>query len=311
MAESNSDHPWRQAFEQHQCLLPELKMVGYDRFPRAEAARLAAHAHDGYEICYLVSGSVEWWAGDEVTEVGPGEIYLTRPGERHGGIDAFMHPCELYWVQVAMPLTGLPANEANELAVAFGEMRRRTFAASAGPVNRLCRQILDEHLAPDRHAVVAVRAAVAELCVRVVRDHEAATAAARGATMRVSNKIRAALNWMDHHAHEDYTVDDAATFAGLKPSRFHERFVAETGFTPAEYRTRQRIVKAKQLLRSGHRRGGVAPLSVTEIAFALGFSTSQYFATVFKNQVGLTPGEYRDRAGKSEQPEPAPGNNPA
>src|SRR5688572_26744517 len=97
----------RRAFQGQSCLIPELKMVGYDHFLRASAT-LAEHVHhDAYEICYLLAGSVEWWAGDDVTEVGPGEVYITRPNERHGGADAFMHPCELLWAQVAFPLSGM------------------------------------------------------------------------------------------------------------------------------------------------------------------------------------------------------------
>ena len=42
--------------------------------------------------------------------------------------------------------------------------------------------------------------------------------------------------------------------------------------------------------------------SITELALSLGFSSSQYFATVFKQQVGLTPGAYRSlRAGAGEE----------
>jgi AraC-like DNA-binding protein len=49
---------------------------------------------------------------------------------------------------------------------------------------------------------------------------------------------------------------------------------------------RRRIYRAKYLLREPDR-------PITAIALDLGFSSSQYFATVFKKLVGLTPGEYR------------------
>jgi AraC family L-rhamnose operon regulatory protein RhaS len=34
--------------------------------------------------------------------------------------------------------------------------------------------------------------------------------------------------------------------------------------------------------------------SITEIAFEVGFNTSQYFANRFKKQFGCTPAEYRN-----------------
>ncbi|MBM3890692.1 MAG: helix-turn-helix domain-containing protein [Verrucomicrobia bacterium] len=37
--------------------------------------------------------------------------------------------------------------------------------------------------------------------------------------------------------------------------------------------------------------------SVTDTAYACGFSSSQYFATVFRRQFGCRPGDYRARGG--------------
>jgi two-component system response regulator YesN len=35
-------------------------------------------------------------------------------------------------------------------------------------------------------------------------------------------------------------------------------------------------------------------MSITEIAFRLGFQSSPYFAAVFKKLTGMTPSEYRE-----------------
>ena len=77
---------------------------------------------------------------------------------------------------------------------------------------------------------------------------------------------------------------------GLSVSQFHERFQQHMGLPPAQWRTRQRIARAKALLRQGD-------ASITSIALSLGFDTSQYFRTVFKRYVGFTPANYRKRHG--------------
>jgi AraC-like DNA-binding protein len=69
-------------------------------------------------------------------------------------------------------------------------------------------------------------------------------------------------------------------------TRFHERFAAEMGVAPADWRQRQRIGRARQLLRHTDR-------SITDIAHTCGFNTSQYFATCFKQHTGQTPTAYR------------------
>ena len=53
-----------------------------------------------------------------------------------------------------------------------------------------------------------------------------------------------------------------------------------------DYLARLRVRRAKALLRNGR-------LPVTRIAFDLGFSSSQYFATFFKRFAGFTPTAYR------------------
>ena len=55
-----------------------------------------------------------------------------------------------------------------------------------------------------------------------------------------------------------------------------------------EYGLRLKIEKANHLLNANKR-------SITDIAYDLGFSSSQYFATVFKRYQSITPGEYRLR----------------
>ena len=56
--------------------------------------------------------------------------------------------------------------------------------------------------------------------------------------------------------------------------------------TPMNYLNSCRVAHAARLLLE-------ADLSVTDVAMRCGFSTSQYFATVFKNHFGQTPRAYR------------------
>lgn len=85
------------------------------------------------------------------------------------------------------------------------------------------------------------------------------------------------------------TLDDVAGAAGI--SRFHlVRLFKDTyQETPFRRLTRIRIEETKTRLR-------LTQLSITEIAFACGFTTSAHFASTFRRSVGMSPTEYRDRA---------------
>jgi AraC-like DNA-binding protein len=52
-----------------------------------------------------------------------------------------------------------------------------------------------------------------------------------------------------------------------------------------------------------HRRLADTNEDITNIAHNLGFSSSQYFATVFRRETGMTPGEYRETHQKKQTPD--------
>jgi AraC-like DNA-binding protein len=77
-----------------------------------------------------------------------------------------------------------------------------------------------------------------------------------------------------------------AAKAGLSLPRFKASFKEQFGVPPGEYVLRARVAEAVRRLRT-------TPQPVTRIAFDLGFSSSQYFATVVKRYAGRTPRELR------------------
>jgi AraC-like DNA-binding protein len=90
------------------------------------------------------------------------------------------------------------------------------------------------------------------------------------------------------HEHIDTppSVAEMARTAGVSETSFRKRFKSEVGCSPLDYVTRRRIQEAKRLLSEGGR-------SITDIAYELGFSSSQYFATVFKRVTGVSPSRYQ------------------
>jgi len=83
-------------------------------------------------------------------------------------------------------------------------------------------------------------------------------------------------------------VEQLFELMGVSRSHGYEIFHEAFGITPKDYILRRKIMLAKKLLLAGD--------DITDIAFSLGFSSSQNFATVFKKFTCLTPSQFRKKA---------------
>jgi len=90
---------------------------------------------------------------------------------------------------------------------------------------------------------------------------------------------------MRHHT-SPITLDDVSRAFYCSRSHISHHFKRQMGKSVREYLTELRVEDAKRLLCHSE-------LSVTEIAYSVGFGDSNYFSTVFKSQVGCSPTAYR------------------
>ena len=79
-----------------------------------------------------------------------------------------------------------------------------------------------------------------------------------------------------------YLADKVA----ISPNYLHTLFKNKTGQTLLDYITNRRIDAAKRLLEDPYNR-------IYEISEKVGYKSTNYFTTIFKNIVGMTPSEYR------------------
>jgi AraC-like DNA-binding protein len=100
--------------------------------------------------------------------------------------------------------------------------------------------------------------------------------------------LRRARDLADRQYADDLDLEALAAAAHVSKFHFVRGFAAAYGETPMRYLTRRRIERAQDLLRS-------ANLTVTEICMLVGFSSLGSFSSRFRDLVGETPTQYRDR----------------
>ena len=85
---------------------------------------------------------------------------------------------------------------------------------------------------------------------------------------------------------DELSLDEMAQSVGLSTAHFARMFRKSTGQTPHQFVLRQRLERAKAMLRAPNTR-------VLDVAVACGFKTQQHFAQVFRDVCGISPTGYR------------------
>ena len=88
-------------------------------------------------------------------------------------------------------------------------------------------------------------------------------------------------------SNEDFSVDDIYKGLGISKIQLYRKTKALLGFNVNDYILTVRLQKAKYLLNN-------EDLSISEIAYKVGFASQAYFSTVFKSKFSVTPSEFKE-----------------
>ncbi len=102
--------------------------------------------------------------------------------------------------------------------------------------------------------------------------------------------VASILNYLWAHYAGPVKLTDVAEHVFLNPSYISRIVCRETGMSFIDHLLFIRVQEAKRLLLT-------SPLRTFEIAEKTGFGSAKYFGQVFRRQTGMSPSEYRARAG--------------
>lgn len=215
-----------------------------------------------------------------------GEALVVFPGEYHArGSEERQDPCELYAMQLnleeAGDFLGLNPARGRELCDRLLALPSRLVRTGADDLALLRKgfALFSTGRAADRDAGVAHLVCFLYRFVSLPPAEAPLSAPS-------DERIRQVIEYVEANLTEPLTLSQLADIAGYSLSRFKTRFREETGQTPALYVTASKVERAKLELERTDR-------SVTDIAYNLGWSSGNYFCTVFKKLTGVSPLQYR------------------
>ncbi len=102
--------------------------------------------------------------------------------------------------------------------------------------------------------------------------------------------VEKAKKIVDEHLDDfEFTVEQFCREIGMSNSQLHRKLTAVTGLSATKFIRYVRLNEAKALLQHPN-------MSITAVAFDTGFHDPSYFGRVFKQEFGVTPSEWQQRA---------------
>ena len=264
-----------------------------------QIADLAIHKNQGMELTYITKGRMEWVVDGEVEVVQQGDIFFTLPWQLHGS-PVLQQPENEAWhilfrlpggVRQAKPSfkypknLGMTAREMQRLSRVYARSKRHAWPANArikALFPWMVQEFQSRSLLSQSNRYHLLSALLIELG-RVIESEPRAELHASDSELRVAQYLES----LKLCCGEEWTLDSMAQSCGVQRTRFSNLVRKLTGFTPMNHLMRVRIDRARDMLRDPQ-------IAITEIAMSCGFSSSQYFANVFRKCVGLSPSEYRE-----------------
>ncbi len=281
--------------------LPGLKTVGYWDAEGPQAWGLGWHQNEGIELTLLERGGLDFAAEKTECRLRPNDLTVTRPWQRHRLGSPHIGPGRLHWVILDVGVRRphqtwrwpswvmLGKGDLDELTHILRHNEQPVWHNAAQVCECFVRiaQVIESDR--DGSNVSWLTVLLNELFLHTLelfRSHDVTLDETLSDTQRTVELFLEDLRSDRRQLAGEWTVRRMAQSCGLGVTRFTDYCRRLTNTTPMQHLNRMRLDAAGQLLRE--QRG----LTNLQVAEQCGFSSAQYFATVFRRHFGCTPQQY-------------------
>ncbi|EDM26464.1 L-rhamnose operon transcriptional activator [Lentisphaera araneosa HTCC2155] len=266
-------------------LLNEIAVLGHRQVTEVSRNAMLPHMNKRFEITYVVSGTLEWLINDELIVTRQNDILVTFPEDKLALLGGHFMVSDAYFMQIDLDYDGFMSESEREL------FNRKLHAIEGRkislPTDRsiLFSKLISEHERQDVFSEGLCKGWLHEILTMVVRRSEGWEAKTYLNEYNLFKK--SLLSYLETHvSRTDIKVQEIAEHFNYSESHFRFLFKKIFKTSPVDFVRQFRVDTAQRLIREGS-------LSITEIAYKVGFSSSQYFSQTFKKELGMSPREYR------------------
>ncbi len=282
-------------------LLPGICTVGYWNAQADQNWNLAWHRNEGLELDYQDSGRNGFATPEHQTVLRSGDLAVTRPWQLHQiGVPHVARGIRV-WLILDVGITNPNSKWRWPKWIALTDADKDRLADSllnlGNPVVNLpkkhaayWKELLKELRVPDgqtNHSRIAVIVnEIVYSLLETVVDQNHFVPSDTPLVLRIIQDFLRDFEVRPHLLLQNWTLTEMARQCGMSPAGFCSHFREFTNMSPKQYLNQARIKRAQELLTND------PDYPIAHLATDVGFTTSQYFATVFKKTAGVTPSEF-------------------
>ncbi|WP_395013771.1 AraC family transcriptional regulator [Robinsoniella peoriensis] len=281
----DDDYIWEKDFKklnkQH-IQIPSLHMIARATLNRASAP-LSEHYHKNrLEFVTIINGHQQYSVNGHNYHLFGQDVFTTFPDEPHGNNNSHQAVCEFIWFQIDMTkcsnFLGLSPPLSDILYQKLSCYKKRTNKVGNSEL-LLLMQSFDYFCSEDPAWKLLGHSLFLSFLTRLTLTENI--------SQDISCDIQKAIDFIKENITEYINFSSISEVCNLSVSRLKTKFKEQMGITPREYINSLKVEYAKNMLLDEN-------YNITDVAFDLNFSSSNYFSSVFKQFTGFTPSQYRD-----------------
>lgn len=240
------------------------------------------HTHNCSELFYVIEGQGQFLIENQTYPVSVNDLVIVNPNVSHTEVSLNASPLKYIVLGVeGLELTVTDGNDNTNFCIINLKTLRENILLC---LHNMLSEIENK---PTGYEIVC-QDLMEILIVLLGRQTNFSTILAP-VSKKTSRLCGSTKRYIDTHYQENITLDQLAEVCHVSKYHLAHAFTEEYGISPINYLISKRISEAEHLLKT-------TDFSLSLISNTTGFSSSSYFAQIFRKQKGISPSQFRKQS---------------
>ena len=244
------------------------------------------HTHNCSELFYVIDGQGQFLIEDQTYPVSASDLVIVNPNVAHTEVSLNASPLKYIVLGVeGLELTATNNDDNTNFCIINFKTHKDNIL--------LCLQNMLTEIETKHPGYEIVCQDLMEILIVLLGRQTNFATILTPVNKKASRLCGSTKRYIDAHYQENITLDQLADVCHVSKYHLAHAFTEEYGISPINYLISRRISEAEHLLKT-------TDLSLSLISSTTGFSSSSYFAQIFRKQKGMSPTEFRKLSRKGE-----------